>query len=312
MSAPIPPTSPASAARHCDDLVASTVRRLEARSPEGSWGLLKTVLLGVPSFGLIPLLAWSGLFRDFANDDSDTARDLAEWAKLRGRRPAAIRSLEEAAKSTVPSPNPRMMAIVLSILIVGVVVIQFSYIPFSLKLLLSATYEHGWSRWRNSGPFERPEFVHQIWVAGLCVGYGVQWLHVRMHANDMRRFVERFNPVLEAERLPNVDFMTRGWVYFRPLWIMTAVILAMYHAWWGIPMVLAGMAQRRYTTLTGKRVRRELARRMRDVAMNDRTPAFVPVGAAMRCGNSRCRAMLKQRARFCSRCGSMLTGTPCA
>jgi hypothetical protein len=305
MSAPTSPISAVSVADHCDALAASAVRRLESPSDRGSWGLLKTVFLGVVSFGLIPLLAWSARFRDYARDDSEAIRDLAEWAKFRGRQPAAMRSLLAAAEETVPSPLPRVLAIVLAILIAGVFAIQFTHVPFSLDNLLDATYSHDFCP-EQSSPFDRPEFLYRVWVAGLSVGYAVQWLHVRMHGQNVKRFVSQFNPVITAENLPAVRVSTRGWVYFRPLWIMTAVILSMYHAWWSIPMVLAGMAQRRYTTLTAKRLRKELARRMRDVAMTDRSPGFAAVAPPRRCGNPRCLAPLHPHARFCTRCGSKL------
>jgi hypothetical protein len=305
MSFPISPNSPAADARRCDDLAATVVRRLEKRPADGSWGLLKTVLLGVPSFGLIPLLGWSRRFRNFAMDDFESSRDLAEWAALRGRQPARIDSLMQAAEETVPSPLPRVLSLIVSALIAGTFIIRYTHVPFSLEGLIGATYSHE-TRFGESSPLSPEEFLYRVWVAGLSIGYVVQWLNVRVHADNMKRFVTRLNPIFEAENLPAVRVSNQGWVYFRPLWIMTAVLLSMYGAWWGIPMALAGMAQRRYTTLTAKRLRKDLANRMRDVAMTDRAPGFAVASGSRRCGNSRCLAPLPPRARFCTRCGSKL------
>jgi len=93
------------------------------------------------------------------------------------------------------------------------------------------------------------------------------------------------------------------------LWVLTAVVLARYGAWWGIPMVLAGMAQNRYTSVTGKRVRLELAKRVRDIVTLRQMPDTMLRAISHRCANPRCKASLRPQARFCNRCGSATSET---
>ena len=296
---------PSSHPSHGDDLAAVVVRRLEKRNWCRSWGLAKTLLLGVPSFGLIPLLAWPARFREYATEESQAMQELSQWAKMRGRQPAAVGPLMAAAEDTAASPLPFIAALVLAAFVVGVYVIQFAHVEFSLEQLIGLTYSRD-SRMAASSPLPAREFVYRVWVIALSVGYCIQWLHVRAHAADVKRFVERFNPVAAAEGLPAVRLPVRGWVLFRPLWILAAVILAMYGAWWGIPMVLAGMAQKRYTSLTGRIVRHELAKRVRDIVMLRQTPALMMSTAARRCANPRCLSPLRPHTHFCTRCGAAI------
>ena len=290
MSFPNSPNSPAADAKRCDDLAALVVRRLEKRSAVGSWGLLKTVLLGVPSFGLIPLLGWSRRFRPYAMDDFESARS-CRMGRVAPSSLGRIDSRIQAAEDTAPSPLPMVLSWVLAILIAGVFVMRYTHVPFSLESLIDSTYSHEY-RSQESSPLSPEEFLYRVWVAGLSIGFVVQWLNMRVHADNMKKFVSQLNPIFAAENLPPVRMSNQGWVYFRPLWIMMAVLLAMYGAWWAIPMALAGMAQRRYTTLTAKRLRKDLANRMRDVAMTDRAPGFAVAAGPRRCGNSRCLAPL--------------------
>src|SRR5258708_30048128 len=85
-----------------DDLAAVVIRRLEGGSRYRAWGLFKTVLLGVPSFGLLPLFAWPVRFREHVAEESEAMKELAQWAKHRGREPAAVGPLFAAAEETIP------------------------------------------------------------------------------------------------------------------------------------------------------------------------------------------------------------------
>ncbi|HET6252035.1 MAG TPA: hypothetical protein VFE47_30395 [Tepidisphaeraceae bacterium] len=304
------PISAAPSSAYDDDLAAVVVRRLEKRSV-GTWGLLKTILLGVPSFGLLPLLAWPLRFREYGADETLAMQELAQWAKLRGRQPAAVGPLLAAAEDTALSPLPFIFSLIVAALIVGVFAIQFMHMSAPtdglVSSLLSWTYSVD-SRFTGSSPLSQREFVYRVWVIGLSIGYAVQWIHIRTHAADVKRFVERFGPIAEAEGLPGVKLPVRGHAYFRPIWILAAVILALYGAWWGIPMVLAGMAQKRYTRVTGKFIRNELAKRVKDVVMLRQMPAMLTTATSglPRCSNPRCLAVLRTNSRFCTRCGSAM------
>ncbi|MDB5302214.1 MAG: hypothetical protein JWO87_3877 [Phycisphaerales bacterium] len=298
------PTSGAPAAQ--DDLAALVVRRLERRRlAPPSWGLLKTIVLGVPTFGLLPLIVWPMRFREYVTEESQALQELAEWARARGRRPAAIGPLMAAAEDSSFRTLPLILSAMLAIFTVGAFVIQFTnFIPFTVDGLLGCTYYYSCSK-PDATPGSRAQLLYMAWCVSLSIGYLLHWAQVRGHMADVTRFVARFNPVAEAESLPPVRGHKLPIGVFRPLWILTAVMLAVYGAWWGIPMVLAGMAQRRYTSVTGNLIRHELAKRVKDmVAMRREAPQAIEAIPSRRCGNPRCLATLPPRARFCTRCGT--------
>ena len=169
-------------------------------------------------------------------------RNWRNGRRWRGRQPAAVGPLLSAAEDTAVSPIVFILSLLLATLVVGIFIIQFSHVEFSVENLLGWTYQNE-DGFNASTPISHPDFAYRVWVVALSIGYLVQFLHVRAHDSDVKRFVERFNPIAEAEGLPAIRLRFRGWAYFRPLWILAAVILAVYHAWWGIPLILAGLAR---------------------------------------------------------------------
>ncbi|HWE92544.1 MAG TPA: hypothetical protein VG269_01100 [Tepidisphaeraceae bacterium] len=298
------PTSGAPAAGQ-DDLATVVVRRLERRrAAPPSWGLVKTIVLGVPTFGLLPLLVWPFRFREYVTDEAEALQELAEWARARGRRPAAVGPLMAAAEDTSFKTLPLIISMLLAIFVVGAFFLQFTnFIPFTLDSLLGCTYYYTGAP--PASPFgSRIHLLYLAWCVALSLGYVLHWAQVRGHVADVTRFVARFNPVVEAEGLPPVRGRRLPVGIFRPLWVLAAIMLAVYGAWWGIPMVLAGMAQRRYTNVTGRAIRWELARRVKDMASMRGEPIVAQAPPARRCGNPRCLATLPPAARFCTRCGT--------
>jgi hypothetical protein len=293
---------------HQDDLAALVVRRLERRRlAPASWGLLTTVVLGVPTFGLLPLIVWPMRFREYVTEESQALQELAEWARARGRRPAAVGPLMAAAEDTSFRALPLIISVMLALFVAGAFVIQFTnFIPFTFDSLLDCTYYYKCSS-SSMSPGSRAQLLYAAWCGALSLGYLLHWAQVRGHMMDVKRFVARFNPIAEAEGLPPVRGHRLPIGVFRPVWILTAIILAVYGAWWGIPLVLAGMAQRRYTSVTSNLIRYELAKRVKDmVSMRHQTPAppmAMEAAPARRCGNPRCLAALPAQARFCTRCG---------
>lgn len=281
---------------------ATLANRLEQRPKDPSWGLLKTLILGIPTFGLLPLLSWTVHFRDYADDEARAMGDLTLWVENRGCPASSVIKLRHAVVDVRPSPLPLIFAILISALIVGVFIIQYCLAPFAASDAIDWTYQHG-GGFRDSLSMPREELLYRIWTIGLSIGYGVQWLHVCSHAAKVRRFVGRFNAIAAAESLAPVRFKWNGWIYVRPLWILTAVILTSYGAIWAIPMVLAGLAQRKYTRLTGPVLRSELARRVRYAADYLPAPRAASAVGWKRCANPRCSAPLRSQARFCHRCG---------
>jgi hypothetical protein len=82
--------------------------------------------------------------------------------------------------------------------------------------------------------------------------------------------------------------------------------MAAMGALWGIPMMLAGAAQRRAVRRVSTRNRAALAHRLRAMMLARRSAAAaVPLPVYLRrlCPNPLCRAPMVETAAFCTRCG---------
>ena len=93
-----------------------------------------------------------------------------------------------------------------------------------------------------------------------------------------------------------------------PVWIVAALIFCGIHAWWGIPLVLAGAMQRRYMTVTSPRLRSALAEQARDII----SPLGLRqvYGGERFCRGDRCGARMAAAANFCPRCGTPVWANP--
>ena len=155
-----------------------SVLRTETVGPE-PWGVVKTSVLGVASFGILPLLVWPGQFRAFAAEESRHFRAVADWARQRGREPAAIGPLRAAADSVQTRPLLWLLPILLALFVAGVYLLDFNSTAYSWDRLLDTTYRRDhiafvryylhqpWSDW----PMEQR--LHFIWCAGLVGGFPV-------------------------------------------------------------------------------------------------------------------------------------------
>jgi hypothetical protein len=298
------PTSPYPAPVASDDYAAVLARRLGQQPPAGggAWGLFTTVILGLFSFGVLPLLIWPSRFREYVSAESRAMQELAEWARIRGRRPAAVGPLLAAAEDASFRPLPWVTCLLLAVFVVGVFVISFVQQPVTYSNLLSVTY------YFNMRPTTLSQAhatqLHKIWVAVLSVGYLLHWVQVRSHLADVRRFVARFNPVIESEFLPTIRLQRTCGMGI--MWIVAAFLMGCYGVWWGIPMLMAGAVQRRYIRTVGRELRHQLTLRLTDIAAQRRLPVITPPRTLVQhqCPNNRCLAILRPEARFCTRCGT--------
>ena len=87
------------------------------------------------------------------------------------------------------------------------------------------------------------------------------------------------------------------------LWVIGAIVLCGMHAWWAIPMVLAGASQRRYADVIAPRLQQGLSAQAGDAADADRRR--VPATANAFCPNAQLwQTGCPRPAAFCPRCGS--------
>jgi hypothetical protein len=297
-------SSPILPSESVDDFATVLARRLQQPLPARAWGLFTTVLLGVCSFGILPLLIWPGRFRDYVAAESRAMQEIAEWARVRGKRPAAVGPLFAAAEDAACKPLPWLACLLLTLFVVVAFWLSFMHTSLTWDHLLGVTY---YFPLRGTG-IAQPHalHLHKVWVAVLSVGYLLHWLQVRSHASDVKLFVARLNPLVEAEHLPPIPTPRCG-SGVGVMSIVAAVLMCLYGAWWGIPMLLAGAAQRRYMRVTGPTIRRELHLRISDIAAQRRMPRPVlqtAIPSGQQCSNRRCLAPLRIGAKFCTRCGS--------
>ncbi len=183
-----------------------SVLRTEASGPE-PWGVVKTSLLGVASFGLLPLFVWPGRFREFAAEEARHFRAIADWARQRGREPAAIGPLRAAADGVQIRPLLWLLPMLLALFVAGAYILDFNSSTYSWDRLLDTTYRldhvayvrywlhQPWSDW------PKEQWLHFIWSAGLSVAFIAHWEQIRLHAVDVDRFIARFNAMARTQSL---------------------------------------------------------------------------------------------------------------
>ena len=130
-------------------------------------------------------------------------------------------------------------------------------------------------------------------------------MHLARHQQRVERYVRYFNGIVDEHGLDPVP-LPRLDLGLRPLWLIAGLVLTWSGALWGLPIMLAGAAHRRYTIGTSVLVRSMLAERMRMLLAAGRPTIRVPapVLPARMCLRPNCRAPLPSAATFCPRCGT--------
>jgi hypothetical protein len=146
------------------------------------------------------------------------------------------------------------------------------------------------------------------YLAGLSAAYlSMLWM-LNSHAANVNRFVDALNVYLDSKRLGEVSPLGLQ-LGLGPLWIVTGLMMIGGGVPWGLPMMLAAGAQRRYIKAGAGSTRWQIAGALR-AAIGRVTPdALVRTPSFNRrlCRNPLCRAALPQAARFCGRCGTPAT-----
>ncbi len=288
--------------RPADHLGGATLSSLTRRiGCKESWGVVKSILLGGLSFGILPLILWPMMLRDFIWMERTQLEHLADWLRRNSGHAAAV-ELPAAARRIRMRRWPLWLgALALYVAILSLTV-GFTFLADSRSLhLIDLTYG-----FRQQPSHVRRDIfgVFAGWTLALSAGYGFHWLQVLLHAWDVRRFLRKFNEVALYEGLAPISWKYLG-VGVRPLWVMGAVAMIVCGGLWGVPMMLAGAVHRRYVNAVSPWTRAALAQRLRDMLMR-RRPMMnmeLPVGVRLRCGRERCRVALPTGAAYCPRCG---------
>ena len=285
------------------DHLAGGVLRSMSRSFRGnfSWGVVPTLFLSVVSFGVLPLLRWTQNLRRYVLLERQQLWHLAEWLRLQTAHPDAQTLPVEAEKirwRSALAGTALAWVGALAFVFAAELFVRGAY-PSPLRSVISWTYGIRY----EAGKTRADQFG--IWTLCLSIAYALHWLQVQLHAGDVRRFLEKFNRVLEWEGVEPLS-RPRGGIGLQPLWIIAAAGLCAVGAYWGVPLMLAGAVQRRYISRTSACVRAEAADRVRTILLLRRPVLRVPpfARATILCRTSGCRAPIPLLANFCARCGA--------
>ena len=261
---------------------------------------IRTLILAVVSFGIIPLIQMPRRLRGFAARERDQLAHLANWMRIQ------FGSDAETLDPRTPGLD-RVVHLLRLVSWAGAITVMgaigwYLWNDHDLEDLTRSTY--AFFSVRAHGNRGQDELLFTIWMVGLCVGYAAQWLAIQVHQARVRTFVTRFNVLAARQNLrklaPPVEALG-----LRPIWLAGAVGLMCLGSLWGIPLMLAGAAQTRYIRHRSRWMRAELAQRVREVLQQTRPTMMlaVPVVLRRKCPVAVCKAPLPQAATFCPRCG---------
>lgn len=256
-----------------------------------AWGVVKTLVLGVLSFGLLPLLVMR--YRWIHQTELEK-----QWMDGLMNRPAS-------SSNTVAKPNRKSDTLAqcakaattqrLAWIVIGgaVGVMAWFFIQwlghetFSLTTLLASTYQFN-PRHIGPPPLWRSH-LFLAWTLGLSLAYAAHWVAVQWHVTRMREFLAAL-PSRASHPQPPAPDVGLG---LSPRWILGAVVMVLFGGYWGIFMMMAGGVQRQYARRCAMQWRK---------ALGQPTPQGMLAGGAV-CPNNFCRKELPPHAAYCPRCG---------
>lgn len=290
-------------ARLAESSAGELLRRLQTPIPARTWGPVFSGLIAWISLGLLPLWFWPRRWNALAETERLDMLALAAWWRHR-----AGLDNDDDLDSAVRRLGSQPIFMIVSLLILAFVVAIMGLLfveGWSFGQIRELTYGY---RPYVLRPFWRPlnaeaVYLHQVWMSGLFIAYGCQWVAVRSRTFAMQALVVSINRIAGAcgARAVSPPAVSSG---LRPLWVGVAIVFCLMHAWWGIPLALAGAMQRRYMLVTSPRVRAALADQLRGII----SPSAEESSTARFCRGERCRAWLSADAKFCPRCGLAVDG----
>jgi hypothetical protein len=279
-----------------------------------SWSVVRSLVLALLSFGVLPIIAWMRSFGAFVTAEQQQYLHLAQWVRQNAGDHPLARRLESDARELRPRALLTFATAAALLITVFGVASDISY-DHELRdvrhwdALVAGTYGYSENPLLNHRPvwhYPGSHPIHNYWIVGLAAAYACHWLQVQLHAQDVKRFVARFSQVAQAEGVNAVRAQPLG-TPFRPLWLAAGALMFAWGAPWGILAMLAGAAQRRYITWSSRSTRADVAQRLRTMLVRRRPVAAgvpVPVYLRVRCVEDKCRAEIPRGVNFCPRCGT--------
>ncbi|WP_428938369.1 zinc ribbon domain-containing protein [Fontivita pretiosa] len=280
--------------QHEPDLLAGAVLRSLTRPlyRRVSAGPLLAVLASVISGGVLTLLLLPRWLRDLIAQEQQQLWHLAEWMRLQSGDVDAtdLQPLAQQVRLNIPLALLTWLCCGAAL---AVVFAHFAERPFTPAEL---------GRFVFSVPSGQAPLLYTVAISAAAV---LHWIHVVWHQLNVERYIRYFNHLLLRQQQPELP-LPKLELGLRPVWIALGVGLSAAGGLWGLPLMLAAAAHRRYTTRSSVRQRAELAERLRAMLLQRRPMMRVPrpISVMRTCIRPNCRAAIPTVANFCPRCGT--------
>ncbi|CAN5447612.1 hypothetical protein BH09PLA1_BH09PLA1_15570 [soil metagenome] len=283
-------------------VIGALTRRM---NPRLTFGPIKTLLFGLLSGGLIPLLVLPKLFRDFIIGEQTHLWHFAEWLRLQFPGAETDR-LQQAISKLKFRWWPFVLSLILAALAIAwawsdVSKLADEQITWSFVFNFTARLPH---IVREFASVPRVLIAAEGFTLLLIAAHVLALWQIVTHVADIRRVVEFYNVVAKRHGLSALK-APKFSVQVSLLWIVCLLSGAILGAWWVVPMMLAAAAQWRYINRTGRTMRLALAAQVFNVIAS-RTPRadlLLPSALSGTCSREGCTERLPAGAGFCPRCG---------
>jgi hypothetical protein len=257
-----------------------------------SWGPLRTCVVAWLTVGVLPMFLLLRWLKDFIATQQQQLWHLAEWMRVQGGDHDAT-ELQKASHRVRFNMPLAILSGALVLVAIGAVVAYFSHHTFSYRALL---------RFAFHAPVTPPQLVFTFALSAAAVCH---WAHVVWHQQNVEHYLRWFNQLMTRQaqdevRLPRLELGLDG------TWIVAGVVLAVAGGLWGVPVLLAAGAHRRYIIEGSVRMRSTLAERLRAMLLERRPRMRIPspIQIVRSCVRPNCRAPLPSAASWCPRCGT--------
>src|SRR5690606_35464682 len=191
-----PPAKPATPPvdRLAGALLGTLPRPLRLRATRGP---MVSMVAGLITFGLWPILRWPGRFLNFVKYQRYQFDHLVDWERLHSGEAEPLRG---AADRVQFRTSLWLMSLLLAVGTVGWFGYQANANNLPAKQLWEATYCFDAAA---PSSWVIPE-LHGVWIIGLSAAYALHCLQVQLHARDVRRFIRRWNAIATRHGLAPV------------------------------------------------------------------------------------------------------------
>lgn len=256
-----------------------------------SMNLAGSFLLTVLTGGTVPLIGLTIRLRHFIAWQQQQLWHLAEWLRLQTGHPDAD-ALQKASLRIRYSPILALATWLFVLAALGACAIHLWRRGFSVGELARFAYFQ---------PVRPEAILFSLSISAAAVS---SLLHLVRHQQQVESCLRWFNQLARRQGLSvvRISGLELG---FGPMWLAAGVLLAAGGAFWGLAVMLAAGAHRRYINVVSAQVRAALADRLCAVLRQHRPALRVPapLTAERICARPNCRAFLPGGADYCPRCG---------